>query len=53
MASGFSTRKKKVRSRAAKRRTSLKVNPAPVVRKPTIEESNRAAIAAIEAKMKA
>ena len=53
MASGFSTRKERVRSKAAKRRQFLKVNPAPVLRKPTLEESNRAAIAAIEAKMKA
>ena len=52
MAKIFSTREKKLRSRSAKRRQALKVNPAPVVRKPTLEEQNRATIAAIEAKIK-
>ena len=49
----FSTKKNKLRSKAARRRQSLKVNPAEVLRQPTLEESNRAVIAAIEAKMKA
>jgi hypothetical protein len=52
MAKIFSTREKKLRSRAAKRRQALKVNAAPVVRKPSLEEQNRAVIAAIEAKIK-
>jgi hypothetical protein len=42
----------RLRARSAKRRQMLRVNPAPVVRKPTLEEQNRDVIAAIEAKIK-
>ncbi|HEX2898295.1 MAG TPA: hypothetical protein VHS96_01110 [Bacteroidia bacterium] len=48
----FSTKKLNMRGRAARRRQLLKVNPVEVIRKPTQEESNRAAIAALEAKLK-
>jgi hypothetical protein len=51
MSKKFSTKEKKLRGRAARRRQMLKVNAPAVVRKPTQEEQNRAAIAAIEAKM--
>lgn len=51
MSINFSTKKEKLRSRSARRRQSLKVNPAEVIRKPTLEESNRSVIAAIEAKI--
>jgi hypothetical protein len=53
MSKKFSTKKMRLRGKASRRRQLLRVNPAPVVRKPTIEESNRAAIAAIEAKIQA
>lgn len=47
----FTTKELKLRSRAARRRQALKVDPAPVKRKPTLEEQNRDVIARIEAKM--
>jgi hypothetical protein len=53
MSKKFSTKKMRLRGRAARRRQILKVNPSQVIRKPTQEESNRAVIAAIEAKIKA
>lgn len=53
MSKKFSTKKMRLRGKAARRRQILKVNPAVVVRKPFLEEQNRAAIAAIEAKMNA
>jgi hypothetical protein len=53
MSKKFSTKKMRLRGRAARRRQILKVNPSEVLRKPTIEESNRAVIAAIEAKINA
>jgi hypothetical protein len=53
MSKKFSTKKMRLRGRAARRRQILMVNPEPVIRKPTQEESNRAVIAAIEAKIKA
>jgi hypothetical protein len=49
----FSTKKMRLRGRAARRRQLLKVNPPVVVRKLSLEEQNRAVIAAIEAKIKA
>lgn len=49
----FTTKEKRLRSRAARRRLALKVDPAPVKRKPTLEEQNRAVIAKIEAEMNA
>lgn len=53
MSKKFSTKKMKLRGRAARRRQRLKVNPPTVIRKPTQEEQNRAVIAAIEAKINA
>jgi hypothetical protein len=53
MSKKFSTKKMRLRGRAARRRQILRVNPAPLVRKPTQEEQNRDVIAAIEAKIKA
>jgi hypothetical protein len=53
MSKKFSTKKMRLRGRAARRRQNLKVNPQVVMRKPTQEEQNRAVIAAIEAKIKA
>jgi hypothetical protein len=47
------TKGAKLRSKASRRRQSLKVNPSEVVRKQTQEEQNRSVIAAIEAKSKA
>lgn len=52
MSTGTSTKKKKLRSRAARRRQSLQVNPAEVIRPLTQEEQNRSVIAALEAKIK-
>lgn len=51
MGKKFTTKEKRLRARASRRRQALKVNPAPVIRKPTLEEQNREVIAAIEAKM--
>lgn len=53
MAKKYTTKKNKLRSKAARRRQELKVNPADVIRPLTLEESNRAVIASIEAKMTA
>lgn len=53
MAKKFSTKKKRLRGRAHRRRQALRVESPTIQRKPTLEESNRAVIAAIEAKMQA
>jgi len=53
MAKKFTTKKYRLRARAEKRRQSLRVTSPRVQRKPTLEEQNRAVIAAIEAKLNA
>ena len=53
MGKKFSTKKKRLRARAYRRRQQLRVESPTVQRKPTIEEQNRPVIAAIEAKMQA
>ncbi len=51
MGKKFSTKKLRLRSRAARRRQALRVESPVVHRKPTLEEQNREVIARIEAKI--